>query len=81
MAQTFLTMHETMAALGVTRQTVVNLVARGKLKKYVRPIGQGRGGTRVVFDAAEVKALGELTPAAVEIGETEAKRRAKRSRK
>lgn len=75
MTQTWLTMQETMAALGVSRQTVVNLVARGKLHKFVRPIGRGKGGTRVVFDAAEVRALGELTPAAVEIGETEAKKR------
>lgn len=74
--QIFLTMRETRARLGVSRQTVINLVKRGKLKQYKRAIGQGFGGQRVFFDAAEVDALGTVTPAAVEIGE-DARKRAK----
>jgi predicted DNA-binding transcriptional regulator AlpA len=74
--QTFLNMRETMAELQCSRQTVNNLVTRGALKKYMRKIGQGIGGARVRFDAAEIAALKEsVTPAAVEIGETERKKR------
>jgi len=76
--QTLLTMREAYTRLGVTRQTVNNLVKRGKLTKHVRPIGHGKGGQRVYFDAAEVDALGVIA-ASAEIGEHAA--RAKRARR
>jgi excisionase family DNA binding protein len=79
--QIFLTMRETCARLRVSRQTVYNLIRRGKLKQYKREIGQGIGGVRTLFDAAEVDALGTVTPALVEIGEQARTRTTRRTRK
>ena len=74
--QKFLTMRETCARLGVTRQTVYNLYLRGKLIRYTR----GFGRRHTLFDAREVDALSEITAAAVEIGENAHKRAAKARR-
>jgi hypothetical protein len=75
-------MRETCTRLGVTRQTVNNLVKRGKLTKHARPIGHGIGGQHVYFDAVEVDALSVIA-ASAEIGEdaTRAKRAPKRKSK
>lgn len=53
-----LTIDQTMEALSVkTRRTIYNLVSRGQLHAIKRPIGQGLGGRRLYFAAAEVAAL------------------------
>lgn len=64
--QNFLNTREVCARLGVTRQTVFNLVARGALHKHTSELGRGRGGTRVYFDAQEVATLAHGLP---QIGE------------
>lgn len=65
-AKKLLTTREVGAVLGVSRQTVVNLVLRGVLHKHTSELGRGRGGTRVYFDAQEVATLAQGLP---QIGE------------
>ncbi len=55
--QSFVSVREAMDILRVSKPTVYNLIARGKLKKYHREIGTGRGGTRTFLKRSEVETL------------------------
>src|SRR5437870_4006304 len=49
--------EQTMHYLSISRATLYSLVKRGRLVKHRQAVGQGVGGRRTYFDAAEVKAL------------------------
>jgi hypothetical protein len=51
------TAEQAMCYLSVSRATLYSLVKRGLLVKRRHAVGQGVGGRRTYFDAAEVKAL------------------------
>ena len=60
------TAEQAMGYLAVSRATLYGLVKRGLLVKHQRSVGQGVGGRRTYFDAAEVKTLrGQESVAAV----------------
>jgi predicted DNA-binding transcriptional regulator AlpA len=52
----YVTVREEMAILGRNRQTIYNLVNRGKLRKFKREVG-GRGIGRTLFVRTEVEGL------------------------
>ena len=58
-----LSQSEAAKLLGVSRSTIINLIAAGKLQRYESAIGRGKGGTHVFVSLAEVEVIAQqLTP-------------------
>lgn len=57
-----MTIQEAAEYLQTTRQTINNLVRRGKLTKHVRPFGMAKGAQRVYFLRSDVEAIAQAAP-------------------
>ena len=53
----YVSVREAMEILGKNKQTIYNLIRRGKLRKYRREVGEGIGGTRTLLSRSEVEGL------------------------
>jgi excisionase family DNA binding protein len=52
-----ITVREATQEFGLSRATLYRLLREGRLRRYGRQLGQGKGGPKTYVDRAEVKRL------------------------